>query len=61
MMFEHLLMFLKLLLQLLIKMKHLSFCLQLEMLLREKVKTSYFELKKKFKDVDPQEKGNVSR
>lgn len=34
---------------------------ELEMLLREKVKTCYFELKKKFKDVDPQEKGNVSR
>ena len=40
---------------------NMSFSPQLEMLLREKMKTAYTELKKRFRDNDPEQKGNVSR
>ncbi|XP_056017223.1 EF-hand calcium-binding domain-containing protein 6-like isoform X8 [Ostrea edulis] len=34
---------------------------EIEVLLRQRIKGSYYELKKKFKDNDPEQKGNVSR
>lgn len=45
------------------KLSLLEICsmFQLEALLRERVSSGYFELKRKFKDNDPEGKGNVSR
>ena len=34
---------------------------EFEMVLKEKMKTSYYEVKKRFKDNDPEQRGNVSR
>ena len=34
---------------------------ELEALLKEKLKSGYYEVKKRFKDNDPEQKGNVSR
>ena len=34
---------------------------ELEALLKEKIKTGYYEIKKRFKDNDPEQRGNVSR
>ena len=41
--------------------KEFLFLLQLEAILKDKVKHNYVEVKKKFKDNDPEQKGNVSR
>ena len=36
-------------------------CVQLEALLRDKVKNNYYEVRKRFKDNDPDGRGNVSK